>query len=78
MTTDERGELILALQHTAAMVEGLLTLLEGLLASVEADARPSSDDIDALRRHASVWRTQLDKMRRRLASATVEPPGRVQ
>jgi len=78
VNTDERGELIAALHHTAAMVEGLLTLLERLLLSLETQAPPSSEKIDEVRRHAAVWRTQLDRMRQRLASVTIESPARPQ
>ncbi len=78
MNTDERTELIAAWQHTAFMVEGLLGLLEELLVSVETQAPPSAERVEEIRRHTAVWRTQLERMRQRLTSATIEPPERSQ
>ena len=41
--SEERAGLIAALDDTVAMIEGLLTLLDGPLVSLEAQAPPSSE-----------------------------------
>ena len=75
---DERGELIAALQQTTDMVAGLLRLTALLLSSLEAGDRMSTAEITRLREHTELWQAQLDRMRQRLASVTIEPPARVQ
>jgi hypothetical protein len=35
-------------------------------------------DVERLREHAALWRQQLERLRQRLASVTIEPPTRVQ
>jgi hypothetical protein len=77
-TESERAELIAALVHTATMVEGLLKIAETLLASLRADARPPEQELRELELQANTWRRQLDILRRRLTTLTVEPPERPQ
>jgi hypothetical protein len=60
------------------MVEGLLKIAETLLASLRADARPSEQELRELELQANTWRRQLDILRRRLTTLTVEPPERPQ
>jgi hypothetical protein len=35
-------------------------------------------DVERLREHSTLWRQQLERVRQRLASVTIEPPTRVQ
>jgi hypothetical protein len=46
---DERDELIAALHQLTAFTEGLLTLSERLLRDYDTDARPSGDELAAMR-----------------------------
>jgi hypothetical protein len=75
VTDEERAELIAALSRTAEMV-GLL--LDVLLVSYVAGQQPSAGDVERLTEHSALWRQQLEKLRSRLASLTVEPPTRLQ
>ena len=75
VTDEERAELIAALSRTAEMV-GLL--LDVLLVSYVAGQQPSAGDVERLTEHSALWRQQLEKLRSRLASLTIEPPTRVQ
>ena len=72
---EERVDLIAALSRTAEMV-GLL--LDVLLVSYVAGQQPSAGDVERLTEHSALWRQQLEKLRSRLASLTIEPPRRVQ
>jgi hypothetical protein len=76
--SDERAELIAALSRTAEMVGLLLDALDVLLVSYAAGQQPSAGDVEQLTEHSAVWRQQLEKLRSRLASLTIEPPTRVQ
>jgi hypothetical protein len=75
VTDEERAELIAALSRTAEMV-GLL--LDVLLVSYVAGQQPSAGDVERLTEHSALWRQQLEKLRSRLASLTIEPPTRLQ
>jgi hypothetical protein len=76
-TDEERAELIAALSRTAEMVGLLLDALDVLLVSYVAGQQPSTGDVERLIEHSALWR-QLEKLRSRLASLTIEPPTRVQ
>jgi hypothetical protein len=75
VTDEERPELIAALSRTAEMV-GLL--LDVLLVSYVAGQQPSAGDVERPTEHSALWRQQLEKLRSRLASLTIEPPTRPQ
>ena len=75
---EERAELIAALSRTAEMVGLLLDALDVLLASSVAGQQPSTGDLERLTEHSALWRQQLEKLRSRLASLTIEPPTRPQ
>jgi hypothetical protein len=77
-TDGERAELIGALSNTSEMVGLLLDALDVLLVSSVAGQQPSADDIERLTEHSALWRQQLEKLRSRLASLTIEPPTRPQ
>jgi hypothetical protein len=72
---DERADFITALSKTAEMVEGLLDALDTMRLSLEAGHQPTAGDLQRLREHSALWRQQLDRLRQRLVSATVEPTG---
>jgi hypothetical protein len=67
---DERDELISALQQLTAFTEGLLTFSERLLRAYDTDARPSAEDLSAMRDGVLRWREQLEGFKERLAAAT--------
>jgi hypothetical protein len=73
---DERAELIGAVSQLAEMVTRLLDLFDTLVRAYEAGQQPTSADVARLRE--GLWREQLDRLRQRLASVTIEPPTRVQ
>jgi hypothetical protein len=75
---DERAELIAALSRTAEMVGLLLDALDVLLVSYVAGQQPSAADVERLTEHSALWRQQLEKLRSRLVSLTIEPPTSVQ
>jgi hypothetical protein len=75
---EERAELIAALSRTAEMVGLLLDALDVLLVSYVAGQQPSAGDVERLTEHSAQWRQQLEKLRSRLASLTIEPPPRPQ
>jgi hypothetical protein len=56
---DERDELIAALRQLTAFTEGLLTLNERLLRAYDTDARPSQDELAAMRDDVLRWHDQL-------------------
>jgi hypothetical protein len=78
VTDEEPAELIAALSGTAEMVGLLLEALDVLLVSYVADQQPSAGDVERLTEHSALWRQQLEKLRSRLASLTIEPPTRPQ
>jgi hypothetical protein len=57
---DERDELIAALHQLTAFTEGLLTLSEWLLNAYDTDARPSAEELAAMRDGVTRWREQLE------------------
>ena len=77
-TDGERADLIAALSKTAEMVGLLLDALDVLLASYVAGEQPSTGDVQRLREHSELWRQQLERLKQRLASVTIEPPSRPQ
>lgn len=77
MKDTDRDELITAMHQMAVMVDGLLDLTERLAESLKSGDRPSPEQIDDLQDRAALWRQQHDRVRQRLASATVEPSNRV-
>jgi hypothetical protein len=75
---EERAELIAALTKTAEMVGLLLDALDTLLVAYVAGQQPTAADVERLQDHSALWRQQLDRLKQRLASLTIEPPTRVQ
>ena len=75
---EERAELLAALSRTADMVGLLLDALDVLPVSYVAGQQPSAGDVERLTEHSALWRQQLEKLRSRLASLTIEPPTRPQ
>lgn len=53
-----------------AFTEGLLTLNERLVGAYDTDARPSVEELAAMRDGVVRWREQLDGFKQRLAAAT--------
>jgi hypothetical protein len=78
MDSTERAELIAALHRVTAFAEGLLRQTELLLSAFEADTRPSPRELAEVRASVERWREQVDILRQRLVSLTVEPPSRPQ
>jgi hypothetical protein len=56
----------------------LLDALDVLLVSYVVGQQPSAGDVERLTEHSALWRQQLEKLRSRLASLTIEPPKGVQ
>jgi hypothetical protein len=75
---EERADLIAALSRTAEMMGLLLDALDVLLVSYVVGQQPSAGDVERLTEHSALWRQQLEKLRSRLASLTIEPPKGVQ
>jgi hypothetical protein len=67
---DDRDELIAALRQLTAFSEGLLTLSERLLQAYDTDARPSAEELVAMRDGVGRWREQLEGFKQRLAATT--------
>jgi hypothetical protein len=78
MDSTERAELIAVLHQVTTFAEGLLRQTEQLLSALEADAKPSPHELAEVRANANLWREQVEILRKRLASLTVEPPSRPQ
>jgi hypothetical protein len=49
-----------------------------MLTSYVAGQQPAAGDVERLTEHSALWRQQLEKLRSRLASLTIEPPQRPQ
>jgi hypothetical protein len=68
---DDRAELLAALNQITAFTEGLLMLSERLLRAYDTDARPSAEELEAMRDGVVRWREQLEGFKQRLAAVTV-------
>jgi len=77
-TDEERAELIAALSKTVDMVELLLRQIDLLIFAQESGRRLADPELTQLKDHQTIWRRDLERLRNRLASLTIEPPTRVQ
>jgi hypothetical protein len=75
---DERAELIAAVTRTSEMVGALLDLVDRIVIGFDDGRQLTQADAERLREHSTPWRQQLERIRQRLASVTIEPPPRVQ
>ena len=75
---EERAELIAAVSKTADMVELLLRQIDLLIFAQESGRRLTDAELKQLKDHQTIWRRDLERLRNRLASVTIEPPTRVQ
>ena len=75
---DERAQLIAAVTRTSEMVGALLDLVERIVVGFDDGRQLTQADVERLREHSTLWRQQLERLRQRLASVTIEPPTRVQ
>jgi hypothetical protein len=75
---DERAQLIAAVTRTSEMVGALLDLVERVVVGFDDGRQLTQADVERLREHSTLWRQQLERLRQRLASVTIEPPTRVQ
>jgi hypothetical protein len=78
MDSTERAELIAALHLVTSFAEGLLRQTEVLLSAFEADTRPTARELADVRASVERWREQVEILRQRLVSLTVELPSRPQ
>jgi hypothetical protein len=76
-SADDRAELIGAVTRTADMVGALLDVTDRIVAAFDDGRQLTAGDLERLREHAALWREQLERLRQRLASVTIEPPTRV-
>jgi hypothetical protein len=60
------------------MVALLLNQIDRLILVAEAGRLPNETELLQLREHQALWRADLERLRRRLSSATIEPPSRIQ
>jgi hypothetical protein len=77
-SADERAELIGAVTRTIEMVGALLDLVDRIVVGFDDGRQLTQADVERLREHSALWRQQLERLRQRLASVTIEPPTRVQ
>ena len=75
---EERAELIAALTNAVLVADGLLEACRHLTKALEWKSPPTEQQITDARKHLERWRKDLDKLKQRLASVTIEPPTRVQ
>jgi hypothetical protein len=75
---DERAELIAALTNAVLVADGLLEACPHLTKALEWKSPPTEAQIGEARTHLNRWREDLDRLKLRLASVTIEPPTRVQ
>ena len=75
---DERTELIGAPTNAVLVADGLLEACRHLIDALEWKTPPSDEQIAAARTHVDRWRADLDKLKQRLASVTIQPPTRPQ
>jgi hypothetical protein len=78
MNSEERAEFIAALTKTADMVELLLRQIDLLTLAHESERQLTDTELRQLHEHQTMWRSDLERLRQRLASVTIEPPTRVQ
>jgi hypothetical protein len=78
MNSEERAEFIAALTKTADMVELLLRQIDLLILAHESERQLTDTKLRQLHEHQTMWRSDLERLRQRLASVTIEPPTRVQ
>jgi len=78
MDAAERAELIAARVTVATASEQLLTLTETVLGVSGEPVELSPQELTDARSQAADWREQLEVLRVRIASLTVEPPDRPQ
>ena len=74
----ERAELIAALTNSVLVADGLLEACQYLTRALEWKTPPTEQQIADAREHLERCRQDLDKLKQRLASLTIEPPTRVQ
>ncbi len=75
---EERAELIGALTSAVLVADGLLEACRHLTKAMEWNSPPTEQQIADARKHLE-WRCKdLDKLKQRLASLTIERPTRVQ
>jgi hypothetical protein len=60
------------------MVELLLRQIDLLIVAQESERRLTDAELTQLQDHQTIWRGDLERLRHRLASLTIEPPTRVQ
>jgi hypothetical protein len=68
MTTDDRTELIAALALSYDRQNALLVLLEVLTTSFGGQKPLQPEMIETVQRHCATWRSELDELRKQLAS----------
>ena len=74
----ERAELIAAVTRTSGMVGARLLLVDRIVVGFDEGSQLTAAEVQRLREHSALWREQLERLRQRLASVTLEPPQRVQ
>ena len=74
---DERADLIAALTNAVLVADGLLEACRHLTGALEWKPPPTEQQIADARKHLERRRKELDKLKQRLASLTIEPPTRV-
>jgi hypothetical protein len=60
------------------MVELLLRQIDLLIFAQESGRQLTDAELKQLHDHQTIWRRDLERLRNRLASLTMEPPTRVQ
>jgi ubiquinone biosynthesis protein UbiJ len=75
---EERAELIGALTNAVLVADGLLEACRHLTKALEWKAPPTDQQIAEASQHLDRWREDVDKLKQRLASLTIEPPTREQ
>lgn len=74
MTDSEGTELLAALHQTVSFAEGLLEVNDRLVKALSGEGDPPTEaDLAYLREGQVRWREQVEGLRRRLASYTLEP-----
>jgi hypothetical protein len=78
VSDEEHSELLKALVNAVMIADGMLESCRHLTNALEWQTAPSPQQIQAARQHLERWRADLDTLKQRLASVTIEPPTRVQ